>query len=175
MKIRLLIILLLIGIALIFAVTFVTTSENKSEPQKIPDTGSESQKILQPKPSLTEPDVGPTQAAQMTEFSTLDDMVRSSLGEALGRDVSFKKSYKRENDDWLILCGKPMEMNGQPFNYEESPLKEMHQENLIEDKFCLLAKKSNSGFTLMENDIGSLDSPVLSWLSDYQLPPDLIK
>lgn len=175
MKIRLLIILLLIVMAFIFAVTFVTTLENKSKPKKLPGKSGQSQKIIQPKPSLTEPDVEPTQAAQRTEFSTLDNMVRSSLGDALGKDVSFKESYKRENDDWLILCGKPMEMNGQPFNYEESALKEMHQESLIEDKFCLLAKKSNTGFTLIENDIGSLDSPVLSWLSDYQLPYDLIK
>ena len=46
---------------------------------------------------------------------------------------------------------------------------------MLEDEFCPLSEKSGETFLLHDMDIGSLDSPVLSWLKAYDIPRNLIK
>lgn len=108
-------------------------------------------------------------------FNSVTDMVRFGLAEALGRDAKFSETYRRESDQWILLCGRPVEQDGSPFDYFRSTLKSSAQENLMEDKACLLGTKFETTVLLRETDIGSLDSPILSWVEKYELPLELIQ
>ena len=107
-------------------------------------------------------------------FSSIDTMISYALIEYLGREARISQTYRKENDQWIIICGQPQEVSGQPFDYLNSRLKRATQDNLIENNACFLGEKKTTEILLRETDIGSLDSPILSWLERYEIPLQLI-
>lgn len=116
-----------------------------------------------------------TEKAKSKLFSSIEEMVQFGLVENLGRDALFFETYRRDNDQWVILCGRPTELDGSEYDYSRSKYKSMEEDNLMEDKVCMLGEKTDLGFLLRATDLGSLDSPVLLWMSQYSLPSSLFE
>jgi len=107
-------------------------------------------------------------------FMSVDTMMSYALIENLGREARISETYRKENDQWIIICGQPQEVSGKPFDYLNSRLKRPAQDNLIENNACFLGEKKTAEIILRETEIGSLDSPILSWLERYEIPLQLI-
>jgi len=178
MKFKFLLLCIVTLVAIGLAVTVVTQKKNSD--QNAVEV-MESSELETPKAAVSS-DVqdGMIEVSNGTKknpksFETTSDMVRFGLAETLGREASFSETYRREDDRWILLCGRLLESDGSPFDYSRSSLKLRVEENLIEDKACLLGEKFDGEIRLQETDIGSLDSPVLSWVVRYDLPTELIK
>lgn len=178
MKFKSLLLSCLAILLIALAVTYVTQSLRNNKDVKNEKTSAELNSSQIPESKKVQTDVIEADEALRRvagPFKSTSDMVRFGLADTLGRKARFSETYRRENDRWILLCGRPVEEDGSPFDYAQSKLKALAQENLIEDKVCFLGEKSEAVVLLREIDVGSLDSPILSWMEIYELPSELIK
>ena len=154
----------------VLAVTIITRSgevERLNELEVVTETSVIETK---PNPHVKEVPINPNR-----KFKSLDSLIAFELARILGREAGFEETYRRENNQWLVLCGKPLELNGASFNYLNSSMKRMAEDNLMEDNACFLSEKKSGDYLLRGADIGALDSPILAWVERYELPIDLLK
>lgn len=154
----------------ILAVTIITRSGGVERP--IEQEVAAETPVIETKPN---PDVAEVPTRLNRQFKSLDSMIEYELARSLGRDAGFEETYRRENDQWVVLCGKPLELNGTPFNYLNSSMKQMAEDNFMDDNACFLSEKKSGNYLLRGIEVGALDSPILSWVERYELPMDLLK
>lgn len=104
---------------------------------------------------------------------SVEDQLKTDLAEELGRPVSLDIDQTNSAEQWQFLCGRPLETDGRPFDYESSRLAEPASEQLIDDYFCALFEQTPRGLQLRELTVATTDTPVFDWLETYDLPAEL--
>jgi len=103
-----------------------------------------------------------------------DRSLSYKLEDALGRPAKYEITHKKSQGPWTFLCGKPLEMNEQPFDYKNSKLNELYSDGLGDDSFCALMKGENDQLEVIEFDIGSNDMPALEWIETHDIPAEIL-
>jgi len=119
---------------------------------------------------------------QLTEQENLesqdipqDDLSLSGqLTRSLGRPANYEITHRKSQGVWTFLCGRPLEIDGSPFDYKTSKLSDIYAEGLGDDSFCALLKSENDQQKIMEFDIGSNDMPALEWIETYGIPAEIL-
>ncbi len=111
--------------------------------------------------------------ASEAPLPSMEAQLKTDLAEELGRPVSIAIDQTNSVEQWQFQCGRPLEVDGSPFDYETSRLADLAAEQLIDDYFCALFQRTDRGFQLRELAVATTDSPVIDWLESYDLPAEL--
>lgn len=113
------------------------------------------------------------QTNALSPLPDIESQLEQSLAEELGRTVSVDIENSTSAGRWLFTCGRPLETNGQPFDYETSRLSSLAVQQLIDDYFCALAEQTPRGFQMRELAVATTDAPIVDWIEAYNLPAEL--
>jgi len=101
---------------------------------------------------------------------TLESTVNERLSAELGRSATFEPTRQTADRDFKYLCGKPLEVDGSPFDYQAAGSNQEYATSTSDDSFCALIK----GDEIVEFDLGSTDMPVFDWIEKYELDEDAV-
>lgn len=178
MKLKSILLLCIVIIAVVCAVIFITQAKKNNQEAKFQSDSKITKTMNELVPQGSHEDMNQPAGSEVLSVELFEselDMIQFALEKQLGRAAGFSERYRRENDQWLIICGRPVEEDGASFDYTNSLFASLYRENLMEDNACLLGEKIDSKVRLWEANIGSLDSPILSWVENHKLSIELIK
>lgn len=97
-----------------------------------------------------------------------------TLRDALGMPATYSETFDRKADGWHLRCGEMVQPDGSEPDFSATPFAGQVKQNAFNNTICILAQQGEDGFERVEYDIGSLDSPMLGWASELDLPPALM-
>lgn len=102
--------------------------------------------------------------------SVLEPAVSARLG--VGSIIEIEKM--NEEEDWIFVCGRPLNPDGSPVDYSRTLLKEQQAQGMLDDYFCSLLLCTEDGLALKELAVGDTDAPFLDWLDAYRVPESIL-
>lgn len=106
---------------------------------------------------------------------SLEQVLRLQLQGSVGREVKFETSLLKRQDNWVFVCGRPLELSGDSFDYSNSKLAKYHAMKMVDDKFCAILDVENETHNIVEFDLGSTDNPYVEWVTQHNLPKGIIE
>ena len=108
---------------------------------------------------------------------SVDDLLTQELSKYLAYPAIASKETEKQHENWVFVCGKPVNTNGSPMDYSHTSLASQAAEGMVDDYFCALIENDASSKqpTLLELVVGSTDAPILDWIEIYDLPGDLLR
>lgn len=104
--------------------------------------------------------LNPSETAQTASLSPIESAARAQVG----RPVSVREEFRKEEAGWVFVCGTVTEADGTDL---------VLSAELESADFCAL-RQSDAPDTLTEFDFGSTDMPAMDWLETYSLPATLL-
>lgn len=103
----------------------------------------------------------------------LEEMIAAAASDKMARPVAIETQFRNQIGDWTLLCGVATEPDGSELKIAALTGGTSGEAQYESGNFCALANTDNAS-QLTEFDFGSTDMPAMDWLTQHDLPPEIL-
>ena len=162
-----------IFLLLLVAMPFVAFAQSKKSKSHASKT-TKSRTVKSEKSEFTDATSAPI-AAPSDREAVLTSLRTSVKDELHQRDVKLQINEMKILNDWAFVSAKPQQPNGEPIDYDTTPMSAQHSGGGFEDNVVTLLAKENGRWIIKTQIFGATDVPYGCWWAEFGSPRELTK
>lgn len=104
------------------------------------------------------------------ERKAIVDALREPVQQELKKKAIFKIDHLRVQGNYAFLRGVPLQPDGSPMNYADTPYQQAIADEIFDDGICALLKKEGGRWQVVTYVIGATDVPWVDWDKRFKAP-----